>query len=325
MYKYKKQLLTMFGAIAIITYMSVQNFPELGPKESITVMEELKEEQLQIYVLDKDAALIPMAKKISAGTAIEEKIQQMVEAMCADQVQGDFSGVLGKGTKVETVEITGSVAKLYFNEAFATYLPEQELRVVEALVWGTTQFSEIQSIELYYQGERLTQMPLARTPLKDPLDRSIGINHFESASASLHNSATITVFYTKDIDGTTYFVPKSKRIEGDKEDMQTVVKEILKDVSASSSLSQPLYEDNIDIADLPRKEADTLVVNMSNTLLDSDRSAKQSAYEALVLSLSTNFDAERVMVYVDENVVSLHGSNEEALQVSSLSYNPIPF
>lgn len=325
MSKYKNQVLMMFGAIAVFMYFSIQSGPWMKEPESITVMEETKQEQIQIYVLDKDATLLPMSKQIATGMKIEDKLKTMISAMCVDQVIGDFSGVLGKGTALERVEIQEDTAILSFNDAFTTYLSEQELQVIEAIVWGTTQFPEIKKVELYLGEEKLTQMPLAHTPLKDPLDRSIGINHFESATASLHHSTTITVFYTKEIDGTSYFVPKSKRIEGDGKDMETMVKEVLKDVSASSQLSSPLYEDNIDIADLPRKEEDTLVVNMSHQLLDSDRSAKQDAYEALVLSLACNFDVDQVMVYVDDNVVSLHGSNEEAVSVSSLSYNPIPF
>ena len=77
--------------------------------------------------------------------------------------------------------------------------------------------------------------------------------------------------------------------------------------------------------DLPTKENETLVVNMNHALLSSDRSAKQMAYESLVLSLADNFDVDEVKVYVDDNVVSIHGSNEAAISVSSLVYNPIPF
>lgn len=321
---YRKQIICLFGAIAVFAYLSIVYFPK--PKEeSIAVMEEVNQDQLQIYVLDQDNTLIPMSKPIDAGKTIEEKLTMMVEAMCADQVKDEFTGVLGTGTKLEKVSVEDSRVSLYFNDQFATYEPSQELRVLEALTWGATQFPEIKDVFLYYKGDMLEQMPLAHTPIPNPLNRSLGINHFESASASLSNSDTITVFYTKEVAGTMYYVPKSKRIEGNHNDMETVVKEVLKDVSVSSSLSSPLYQDNIDIADLPRKEGDKLIVNMSNTLLSGERTAKEEAYEALVLSLSTEFDVAEVQVMVDDNVISLHGSNEEALSVSAMRYNPIPF
>ena len=232
---------------------------------------------------------------------------------------------MGKGTALTMVKVDNGLASLYFNEQLTSYEKEQELQVLEAITWAATQFDEISQVQLYYKDELLHEMPLDHTPIPDPLDRSLGINHFESASASLNNSASIIVYYVKQIDGKDYFVPKSKRISGNGKDMETVVKEVLKDVSVSSELTAPLYQESISATDLPKQKDNTLIVNMNHALLNDERTAKQSAYEALILSLANNFDVDEVKVYVEDNVVSLHGSNEEAVSVSSLHYNPIPF
>ncbi len=325
MKRYRKQIACLFGAIAVFSYLSIHYFSTDDTDESITVMEESESKQLQIYVLDKDNTLIPMDKEIPADLALEEQLKQMIAAMCADQVKGEFSGVLGKGTALTKVKVDNGLASLYFNEQLTSYEKEQELQVLEAITWAATQFDEISQVQLYYKDELLHEMPLDHTPIPDPLDRSLGINHFESASASLNNSASIIVYYVKQIDGKDYFVPKSKRISGNGKDMETVVKEVLKDVSVSSELTAPLYQESISATDLPKQKDNTLIVNMNHALLNDERTAKQSAYEALILSLANNFDVDEVKVYVEDNVVSLHGSNEEAVSVSSLHYNPIPF
>ena len=72
-------------------------------------------------------------------------------------------------------------------------------------------------------------------------------------------------------------------------------------------------------------EGNTLVVNLNQNILSEDRAAKQEAYETLVLSLATISGVDKVKVCVDDVVVSLHGSNEEAVSVSSLSYNRTAF
>ena len=325
MKRYRKQVACLFGAIAVFSYLSIHYFSTDDTNESITVMEESESKQLQIYLLDKDNTLIPMDKEIPAALALEEQLKQMIAAMCADQVKGEFSGVLGKGTALTKVKVDNGLASLYFNEQLTSYEKEQELQVLEAITWAATQFDEISQVQLYYKDELLHEMPLDHTPIPDPLDRSLGINHFESASASLNNSASIIVYYVKQIDGKDYFVPKSKRISGNGKDMETVVKEVLKDVSVSSELTAPLYQESISATDLPKQKDNTLIVNMNHALLNDERTAKQSAYEALILSLANNFDVDEVKVYVEDNVVSLHGSNEEAVSVSSLHYNPIPF
>ncbi len=325
MKQYRKQVACLFGAIAVLSYLSIHYFSMDDKKESITVMEEDDYKRLQIYVLDQDNTLIPMDKKIASDTALEEQLKQMISAMCADRVKGDFTGVLGKGTALTKVKVENGMASLYFNESFATYEKEQELQVLEAITWAATQFDEVSQVQLYYHDELLHEMPLDHTPIPDPLDRSLGINHFESASASLNSSHSIIVYYVKQIDGNDYFVPKSKRISGNGNDLETVVKEVLKDVSVSSELSAPLYQEQIAATELPKQENQTLIVNMNHALLNDERTAKQSAYEALILSLANNFKVDEVKVYVEDNVVSLHGSNEEAVSVSSLHYNPIPF
>lgn len=325
MKRYRKQVACLFGAIAVFSYLSIHYFSIDDKNESITVMEEDDSKKLQIYVLDQDNTLIPMDKKIASDTALDEQLKQMIAAMCTDQVKGDFSGVLGKGTALTKVKIENGLASLYFNEQFATYEKAQELQVLEAVTWAATQFDEVSQVQLYYKDELLHEMPLDHTPIPDPLDRSLGINHFESASSSLNSSDSIIVYYVKQIDGKDYFVPKSKRISGNGNDMETVVKEVLKDVSVSSELSAPLYREQIAATELPKQENQTLIVNMNHALLNDERTAKQSAYEALILSLANNFNVNEVKVYVEDNVVSLHGSNEEAVSVSSLHYNPIPF
>lgn len=321
---YKQQILMLCGAIAFITYFSIRFMPTTET-ESISVMDEQKQESIQIYVMDEEATLLPLSKEIPAGSAIEDKVKLMLASMCEDQVSGGFQGLLPTGTKAETVILQDGVLAIHFNETFTSYKKDLELRVLEAVTWGATQFQDVQRVELFVGDQLLSTMPQEQTPIANPLNRGIGINHFESATSSLHDSHTITVFYTKEMNGDSYFIPKSKRIAGDSTNMEVVVTEILKDVSATSQLSQPLYDNHIMTSDLPTCEDGVLVVNMNENLLDSDRSAKQVAYESLVLSLATTFQIDQVKVYVEENVITLHGSNEEALSVSSLLYNPIPF
>lgn len=325
MKQYQKPIILMFGMLAFIAYMSIQFAPNFEHQDTIEVMDELKEDAIQIYVMDQDKMVLPLTKSISTGMSLEDKIHFVIEHMNIEKVKKPFQGLLAKDTKLEHLEIDNQMARLYFNDAFATYDKQYEIQILEAITWAITQFKEIKFVELYLNETKLDHMPIANLPIQVPLSRNIGINHFESATSSLHDSNTITVFYTKEIDEHSYFIPKSKRMNGNKSDMEAVVKEILKNVSITSSLTSPLYKDNIDIMDLPRKEKDTLIVNMNAALLESDRSAKQLAYEALVLSLAENFETEKIMVYVEDQVVSVHGSNEETLQVSSLLYNAIPF
>ena len=167
-------------------------------------------------------------------------------------------------------------------------------------------------------------MPNANTPIPNVLNRSIGINHFETSTTSLHDSSSLTVFYTKKIQGQEYMVPRSRRVRMESDELKSSVSSILQDVSASSELVQPLYADDIQIEDFQIFDG-SLVVNLNKNILANDRSVKQDVYNALVLSLATLPGIEKVELKVDGVVVSPKKQKAEMVSVYDLSYNEVKF
>ncbi|MFR5524773.1 MAG: GerMN domain-containing protein, partial [[Clostridium] innocuum] len=107
--------------------------------------------------------------------------------------------------------IKNGIVSLYFDDSLKNYDKENELRILEAITWGATQFHDIEQVKLYLNDKQLTSMPNAQTPIPEILNRSIGINHFETSTTTLHDSASLTVFYTKGTGMNTWF-PKVSRL-----------------------------------------------------------------------------------------------------------------
>lgn len=168
-------------------------------------------------------------------------------------------------------------------------------------------------------------MPNAQTPIPEILNRSIGINHFETSTASLHDSTSLTVFCTKKVEGNEYMVPKSKRVAQNKGDtLKASVEDILSDISVSSRLDQPLYADDIRVSSFDVYDG-SLVVNLNKNILGSNRSVKQDVYNALVLSLAALPGIEKVEVRVDGVTVSPRDQKEDMVSVYALTYNEVQF
>ena len=53
------------------------------------------------------------------------------------------------------------------------YDERDELRLLEAIVWGATQFEDVDGVILQVEGQQLTEMPKRHTPLNMPLTREI--------------------------------------------------------------------------------------------------------------------------------------------------------
>lgn len=320
--RYQQQIALLFGAFAMMSYLAVRYFP--GGEETVNVVADVDKSSVQVYLLDESETLVPVTFEMDPAATIQDKMNAAIDRMSGRVTTENFYPLFQEDCLLESVEVTDGTMKLSFNEGFATYDEKNELRVLEALAWTSTQFSDVTNVKLA-QKEELSKMPLSGTPIPALLNRDIGINHFETNTTALYNSTEITVYYVKNIGDREFMVPRSKRIEGNEPSTEEIVKEIMADVSVSSGLSQPLYNDNIDVGEIKKSADGILTVNVNANILDSDAVAKAHAYDALVLSLSQIMGVDKVQVCVDDVVVSLHGSNEEAIDVSSLQYNVVAF
>ena len=318
---YKQQIAFLLGGVALLTYM-VFSFLPLHSAKTEAVMADSDHEAVQVYLFDKDDTLVPVTFKMDPSSTVEERLQMMMDYMDGTNRAEGFYPVFTGECNLLNVEIADGTATLQFDDGFSQYDEKKELRVLEAIVWGATQFPEIERVNLKMNEELLTKMPLGNTPIKENMTKAMGINHFETATVSLYNSSEITVYYVKEIDGREFYVPKSKRIASGDPTTEDIVREMVADITASSGLHQPLYHDNIDVYDLPRDKG-VLSVSVNSNILGDDSSVNAQTYDTLVLSLSTILGVDQIQVKVDDVVVSLHGSNEDIMQVSSLVYNEI--
>lgn len=318
---YKQQIAFLMGGLALIAYMAFSFYPQ-EQAQTATVMANTEHDRVQVYLLDKDQTLVPITFQMNKDATIEERLHMMMDYMDGTSHAENFYPIFQGECNLTNIEISDGTATLQFDDGFTQYDEKQELKVLESIVWGATQFPEISSVNIKLNGELLTKMPLAGTPVKEQLTKEMGINHFETATTSLYDSSEITVYYVKEIEGKEFYVPKSKRIAASDPTTEEIVKEMVSDISASSGLGQPLYNDNIDVFDLPLDKG-VLTVQVNANILGNDQSVKPQAYDTLVLSLATIMGVNEMQVTVDDVVVSLHGSNEEIMQVSSLVYNEI--
>lgn len=321
--QYRKQIVFLFAAVAMITYLSVMMLPDKSDQK--LVIADGSTPMVQVYMPDQDQTLVPLSIPVDADLSLQDKLKTMVSYMNQNHEKGAFRKMFQKNAVLKSVDVKDGKATLNFNKQFASYKKAEELRVIESLVWGATQFSEVKQVAFAIDGSLLTEMPVAKTPITDHMNRSLGINNFETASAELFNTQPLTVFYTKQIRDDVYYVPKTNRIKADQVSINDQVQAVLADISVSSGLEQPLFADQVQMSKEAYMEGNTLVVNLNQNILSEDRAAKQEAYETLVLSLATIVGVDKVKVCVDDVVVSLHGSNEEAVSVSSLSYNRTAF
>ena len=318
----KKKIALLFGGLALVSYLSFTYFPFKTQDTPVLSLQE-EESYMQVYLLDKENTLVPVSISVNPDTSIEDKLQLLIAYMSGKQKIDNFKPLFKKECILKTVSLQDHTAVLYFNESFKNYDKKQELRLLESLAWGVTQFSDITDVKLMLDNQELKEMPLDHTPIPATLNRQIGINHFETKASTLHDSHTITVFATRKIDGVVYMVPQSRRVPYDVNTMEEEIEQIVSDVQVSANLSQPLYDDNITLHS-SHFENGVLSVDVKGNLLGSDREIKQDAYNCLILSLSMLEGVEELHVKVDGVILSPF-ENKNSISVNDLVYNEVRF
>lgn len=324
MLQFKKQIAFLFGAIALISYVSIRYFPlqESGTTSVLAIQDDTA--HMQVYLMDDNKTLVPLSIPVDNEMQEEDKLQMLIAYMSGKQHLEGFQALFKEECKLLSVDIENGIATLYFDDSFKQYDKENELRILEAITWGTTQFHDIEQVKINVNDAPIQAMPLANTPIPDVLNRSIGINHFETATMALHNSKEITVYCAKTINDTAYMVPQSRRISGGNDIVVDTVNALLADVSVSSELIQPLYRDAI-MAENVLLEDGVLQVQLNKNILDSSQSVKQDLYDALVLSLCEIEHIEQIQVLVDGVVVSPSDEVQDSVSRYDLLYNEVKF
>lgn len=321
MKKFQKPIAFLFGGIALITYMSFRFFPQQHVNTPVVALQE-NQQYMQVYVLDDEQTLIPLSIEISEDLSVEDRLQLLISYMCGKQKIKNFHPIFQETLSTVNIQVKDKVALFQFDDSFLKYDVNNELRLLEALSWGATQFDEVDEVQIQLNQTTLTHMPLGNTPIPKQLNRSIGINQFETTTKTLHNSESLTVFCTKTIAGNAYVVPQTRRVNN-VDDLMNVTNIILEDIKVSTNLTQPLFEEKINISDIQLHDSN-LTIQVDKNILGSDQELLQNAYHCLVLSLSLLDGVEQVTVNIKSDETS-QVMKDYSMKTKDLYYNAIVF
>ena len=312
----------MFGAVALAAYLTTVLWPSRSPPVQTVSGSGGGGDMVQVYLLDEDATLIPYTLGIEEGLDLNQRVAEVLRLMTIgnEPVQG-VRGLLPNNAQLENCTLQGSQLSLYFPENFRNYDPKTEMRLLEGLTWAVTQFDEVSEVLLYLAGEPLTHMPQLSTPVPLPLNRQIGINNFENTVNRLHDSHSLTVFYTRQKNGSSVYVPKTLRISN-QTSLQDKLSSILSDISVFSQLKQPLAETPLKVLDCALDEG-LLTINVSGEILDEEKKVNEELVTSLLLSIQSSLGVSQVQLQVDGVTVNLSGVNDDPIDLNSLILNQI--
>lgn len=274
------------------------------------------EQQMEVTLFYKDphGFVVPVSVDVPLDVAKAKKtLEYMVDGgPGAALVPPGFQALIPQGTIINGISVVkDNLAIVDFSDHFASYNPQDERKILEAITWALTQYETIDKVELRLNGHLMDEMPQEGTPLHEPLSRVMGINLERGEGVDLIHSTAVTLYFQGQLeDGETYFVPVTRFI-GRSDHIALATLQALIDGPIRTGLASV----SLPTAKVLRVEQtdETLSVDFDSSILNQDNKAPHALLQSVVLSLTETTAAEQVQIKVDGSV--------QVLSTDDMNYN----
>ncbi|MGM9926610.1 MAG: GerMN domain-containing protein [Bacillus sp. (in: firmicutes)] len=256
----------------------------------------------ELYLIDKNGYVVPQSISLPSSEGVaKQAMEHLVEGGPVSNVlPNGFRAVLPADTQVD-VNIKDGVATVDFSPEFANYQAEDEMRILQAITWTLTQFDSVESVKIQMNGYDLQEMPVNKTPITKQLTRAGGINLDTADINDITNTVPLTVYYIGGEENSYYYVPVTKRVSSNQENIaEAVIEELAKGPASNSHLLTEFMPD-LALLDEPVMKDGNVSVNFNENIYGSfeEEIVSQRLIDALVLSLTEQADIESVEVLVN--------------------------
>lgn len=257
-----------------------------------------------LYMKDRNNYVAPVTVQVPTTDAVARKtLEYMVDGAGIGVVPAGFTGLLPKGTTVKGLDINAEtkVATVDFSKEFNTYSAADERKVLEAVTWALTGYSNVQEVRIWVEGKELKQMPLGGLPINGALSRAMGINVERAEGAEFGQSTPVTLYFLGQMDNQApYYVPVTRMVKLTDDKAKATLEQLIAGPMQKSTLSSVMAS----TVELPKIEANDgiITVNFTDTLLGPDRKAPGEALQSVVLSLTEVAGDAKVQIKVNNDV-----------------------
>ena len=238
----------------------------------------------------------------------KEKADDLLEGLIiggskSNIIPNGFRSVIPPGTSVLGLTLEDNVLTIDFSKELLDIAEKEEEKMIEAIVYTLTSIDGIDKVIIKVEGEVLSNLPNSKENLPTVLDRSYGINKTYDL-VTTNNIESYTVYYVNNYNDEEYYVPITKYVNGNGDDL---IKVIIKELSSS-----PIYETNLmsylnaEASLLGYEYTDNnLKLNFNELLLNGIDNKNILEEVIYTISLSAND------LYDDLEMVSFYVNNEE--------------
>lgn len=279
-----------------------------------------------VYLSDNQGVLVPLTIKYESFDSLGEELMYVTNMLKVDsKVSGtNFKGLLPSECSVNKLVLEDKHLSIDFNNEFASYDQNIELKLLESLVWTLTDFEEVDSVSLSIDGNSLSNMPVGNTPISNNITKQIGINNYLLTNSMIIGGERVLSYYEKKIDDTYYYVPVTHYVSN-KQDLSIydlTVSTMLIDPGITSSLEVCRCLKDTKLVSSSIVNENILYLSLSEDILFDETTVSLDVYE-IFKEVSVLFnDVEDVSFLMELEEVMVNGKQEnEETEVSKVELN----
>lgn len=277
----------------------------------------------KIYLKNSQNLLVPLTINIEPYEDRIEEIKFLISKLKNNiEVEEGYKGLLDQDVELLNVSLEDSKLCLDFNEAFNKYDKNDEIRIIESLVWTCSQYRDISQIKILVNGVELTKMPVGNCPVPKILNRDFGINNH--LFMPRNDKENVTVYYEDLTNNKRVYVPVTIRVEQASNEIETIVDALDESLPSYTGLKRAKVLDKIEFNELPSILNDVLNIDLTASSLVDETTIDKDVYEYLVMSFRDNISSiESVNVLIQDEIMSVNGYKDEVIPVGSVYENVI--
>lgn len=260
-----------------------------------------------IFLIDKNdyVARVNISLK---GEDLIEKVKSCLSYLTigtdeAGLIPNGFKPIIPAGTKVLGATLEDGNLKVNFSSPFTSISDNEEIRMIEAIVYSLTGIEDVKSVTILVEGEILNKLPHSQEFLPNPIDRSYGINKSYDLD-NIKGTSKTTMYYLSKYDGYYYYVPVTKVSNDKEEKIEVIIKELksnpVYETSLMSYLNNETVLENYEVS----KEGLTLDFNEAILSDVTNSDILEEVTYAINLSIKDNYDVKEVSYNVSNKEVA---------------------
>ena len=302
----KKICLAVFCLLLmLILYLFPQNRNhndtlEVETKVTVTSVSDI------VYLVDLDDYVARINVSLSADSAKEKALQALdfmtYGSQLSSLIPNGFKPIIPANTKVISSELVDGNLKLNFTKELLNVPEEDEMRLIESILYTVTSINSIKSVTILVEGKILSSLPHSKEQIPNPLDRSFGINKKYDLD-KIKGTTKTTLYYLSKYNNYYYYVPVTKISNDNSEKIEIIIKELT---------SRPIYETNLmsylnSEATIQNYEilGKELNIDFNNAILSdiTKNNILEEVTYAINLSIKDNYDLESVSYNVNNEKI----------------------